>query len=203
MISDADDHGGAILRGIAIPAAVFSFEKSAISKGGLDDGTVAVSIAEIRRSIRSAASSKADRNHPAFICRKFPQLVVEELAQRIVSINQGNILPAIAIVVQEGKAAAVGVTIQSSESGMITEMFPGIFIQEKAISLVPGERVDDQFPVDDFITGLQPGIDSGIAFTTNFVVFPFLGFSYGTVGQITVSAHDRAPEVTSQVDLGG
>ena len=86
---------------------------------------------------------------------------------------------------------------------MIAEMFPGVFIQEKAISFVPGERVDDQFPVDDFITGLQPGIDSGTAFTTNFVVFPFLGFTYGTVGQITVSAHDRAPEVTSQVDLGG
>lgn len=86
---------------------------------------------------------------------------------------------------------------------MIAEMFPGIFIQEKAISFVPGERVDDQFPVDNFITGLKPGIDSGIVFTTNFVVFPFLGFPHGTVGQVTVSAHDRAPEVTSQVDLGG
>jgi hypothetical protein len=82
-------------------------------------------------------------------------------------------------------------------------MFPGVFIQEKAISFVPGERVDDQFPVDDFITGLQPGIDSGTAFTTNLVVFPFLGFPHGAVGQVTVSAHDRAPEVTSQVDLGG
>ena len=82
-------------------------------------------------------------------------------------------------------------------------MFPGIFVQEKSIAFVAGQRVNEELSVDEFITSLQPGIDSGIASTVDLVGVPFFRIANGPVGEVIVGAHDRAPEVTSQVDFRG
>ena len=61
--------------------------------------------------------------------------------------------------------------------------------------------MNEELPVDDLIASLQPGIDLGITSTVNLVGVPFFRIANGPAGEVIVGAHDRAPEVTSQINI--
>ena len=65
----------------------------------------------------------------------FAKLVVVELEKGCISIHQGDILVAVAIIVQNHKSPAVALVVYTGDSGNILELF-SLQVEKKVISFI-------------------------------------------------------------------
>ena len=61
--------------------------------------------------------------------------------------------------------------------------------------------MDDQLTINDLVTSIQSGINLRAIITIDFISLPVFGLPNRPVSQLMISAHDRAPQVTSQIDF--
>ena len=109
--ANAQDHRGGILGGPAIPAAMFSNEFF-ITKIHRDARAIAIPASEFFGGSRGPIpADEADGNHAASQAR-LAHFIVVEIEKGLVGIDQRDVLPSVAIIVQHREAPAVRRIIQ-------------------------------------------------------------------------------------------
>jgi len=122
--ADADDHGGRVLCGPAVAATVFANEFG-VAEIHFHAGAVAVPAREFFGGTGSAIpADEADGDHAAaqatrVVANHRWYFVVVEIEQGLVGVDERDVLPSVAIIVQHGKAPAVRRIIQPREAGDI------------------------------------------------------------------------------------
>ena len=138
-----------------------------------------------------------DGNHVAVILHR----IAVELEQRGIGIDQGDVLPAVAIVVEESETTAVANVVQTGNARHVTERLART-VHEQFVALIATERMRDVATIAHFATG-QAAVDIWGQCGTALASFPFVGKAETLAGDALIRAHERAPEITSQVDFRG
>ncbi len=162
---------------------------------GLHQHVCAIAIPDTPPGIRLRALVPANQAHVNCVSGS-RYFVPEQLQLWFVGVGESDVGPAVPIVIEVDEGAAVSNAVQATDPGDIGEA-PAAPVMEDTVQFTPAERMaaQDLFAVHLGIGVQHPGhvaIDPGID-----VLF---GESFL---QVVIGAHDRAPEVTSQVHLGG
>src|SRR5262249_6610177 len=159
------------------------------------------SVAKIHRNARAVAipaSESLVRGRWGFIPAEKPEgnhatlqscrchFVVVEIEQRLVGIHQGDVLPPVAIIVQDGEASAIRRIIQSRKTGEIHKGMAAA-IREVTVAFVAVEGMD-QYLISATLDPGEPRVDLRTKVIRRRGSFPFGGETKSR-GEVLISAH--------------
>ena len=182
---------------------MFALDRQVTQVGG-DQGaiSVAASVALVREGLSSRPALEANRNDMVVrLSFSLARLIPVDVEERLVGVHQGEVLPAVVIVIEQDKSAAVCRIVDPGNQREIGEFF-SVSVHEEVVALHSAQGMDDIAAV--FLpASLQASVNLRGERGIPAAAPPFLGKAEAAPGEVAVGAHDRAPEVTSQVDLGG
>ena len=114
MRTNAHDHGGRILGGPPFAAAVFPADFH-VSQIDCHTRAIAIAAGVLGRSGCFVAADKPQGNHsPLHPGRR--HFVVVEIEKRLTGVDHGDVLPSVAVVIQDSEAPAIRGNIQTREA---------------------------------------------------------------------------------------
>ena len=166
-----------------------------------DARAVAIPAGEFLRGRRGPIpANEADGNHAARVaCLR--HFIVVKVEKGLVGVDQRDVLPAIAIVVQHREAAAVRRIIQSREAGDVREGSAAP-VREVMVALVAVERMDQDFVAHPIDPG-QTQVNLRTEIVGRRGAFPLGREPEGLAREVIVRAHHGPPEIAFEIQFGG